>query len=124
MSLCPFATFDKMHELSLACELVDLACEVAAREGASRVEAIELEVGLLSGVMAEALLFGFETACRGTAAEGAEVELFPEPGRGFCRRCGQAFPLETFLVRCPHCESPGLEVSGGDSLRLRAVRVT
>ncbi len=113
-----------MHELTLACDMVDIACETATREGAERVEAIELEIGLLSGVLAEALIFGFATACRGTVAEGAGIELFPEPGRGVCRQCGRISSLETFLTRCPECGSPGLCVSGGDCLRLRAIRVS
>ncbi len=112
-----------MHELSLACEIVDLACETAAREGAAAVETIELEVGLLSGVMADALVFGFEAACRGTIAEDARIELEPVPGRGECRACGRVFSLDAFLVKCPGCGAAGVEVSGGDVLRIKAITV-
>ena len=104
--------------------MVDLAVAAARKDGAGKIESIELEVGLLAGVMAEALILGFETACRGTLAEGARVELFPVPGRGCCRSCGGVFPLESFLVKCPRCASPGLEVSGGDTLRIKAIEVS
>jgi len=121
--LLRFQQNSSVHELSLACELVDLACEAAAREGAKRITAIELEVGMLAGVMREALVFGFEAACKDTPAENARLDIIPEPARGYCRRCGATCRLDSYAIVCPSCQEPGLEISGGDQLRLRAVIV-
>ena len=54
-----------MHELSIAMSIVDMAQEEAERRNAT-VDAVHLELGLLSGVVADALLFSYEIACAGT----------------------------------------------------------
>jgi hydrogenase nickel incorporation protein HypA/HybF len=55
-----------MHELSIAMSLVELATEEAERRGASRVSALHVHVGPLSGVVSDALRFSFTLAAEGT----------------------------------------------------------
>ena len=64
-----------MHELSLATEVVRIVCEEARRHGLGRIERFRLEVGQLRAVVPELLRNGIEFASRGTAADGAAVEL-------------------------------------------------
>jgi hydrogenase nickel incorporation protein HypA/HybF len=66
-----------MHELSIACSLVDLAVEAAERAGAAKVVAVKVVVGAFSGVSAEALLFSYDVAAAGTRLEVEE----PHPER-------------------------------------------
>src|ERR1700691_2779292 len=63
-----------MHELSIAMSIVDMAQEEAERRDV-KVDAIHLELGLLSGVVAEALLFSYEMACSGTRLEGSRLVI-------------------------------------------------
>lgn len=70
-----------MHELSIALSLVDLASEKAAALGDVRVDAIFIRVGPLSGVVRESLLFCFDEAARGTAIDGARLEIQDGAGR-------------------------------------------
>ncbi len=112
-----------MHELSLACSLVDLACQRAQEEGASRITALEVEVGALAGVMREALAFGFEAACRDTLAQGARLVIIEEPAKGVCSACRVTCRLARFTITCPACGAAALEISGGDRLCLRAIEV-
>ena len=51
-----------MHEMSLAVAVVDQVETVARSRGAVGVSSIELEVGELAGVVADALAFCFELA--------------------------------------------------------------
>jgi hydrogenase nickel incorporation protein HypA/HybF len=46
-----------MHELSIATSMVEMAGEEAARHPDTRVVALHLKLGPLSGVVKEALLF-------------------------------------------------------------------
>ena len=55
----------RMHELSIAMSIVDMAQEEAERRNVL-IDAVHLELGSLSGVVAEALLFSYEMACSGT----------------------------------------------------------
>ena len=70
-----------MHELSIAVNIVDIACEEAERQGDSRVDAVYLNLGALSGVVKDALLFSWELACEGTRIAGARLAIRDMPGR-------------------------------------------
>ncbi|MGH2667919.1 MAG: hydrogenase/urease maturation nickel metallochaperone HypA, partial [bacterium] len=59
-----------MHELSVALSLVEVACEQAAALGI-RVEALHMRVGVLAGVVKEALESSFDEAVAGTPLAGA-----------------------------------------------------
>jgi hydrogenase nickel incorporation protein HypA/HybF len=59
-----------MHELSIAMSIVEMAEEEAQRHG-SRVSAVHLKLGALSGVVKEALLSSFEMACFDTPLAGS-----------------------------------------------------
>ena len=52
-----------MHELSIAMSIVDLAQEEADRRGGVQIKAVHLRLGLLSGVVKDALLSSYEMAC-------------------------------------------------------------
>lgn len=70
-----------MHELSIAVNIVDIACEEAERQGDSRVDAVHLNLGVLCGVVKEALLFSWELACEGSRIAGARLAIRDVPGR-------------------------------------------
>jgi hydrogenase nickel incorporation protein HypA/HybF len=64
-----------MHELSIAVSIVELAEKELARHGGERVRAVHLQIGPLAGVAKESLLFSFDLACEGTAAEGSKLVI-------------------------------------------------
>jgi hydrogenase nickel incorporation protein HypA/HybF len=70
-----------MHELSIATNIVDIACEEAERQGDTRVDAVYLNLGTLSGVVKDALLFSWDLACQGTCIAGARLAIRDTPGR-------------------------------------------
>ena len=86
-----------MHELSVALSLVDVACEKAAALGDVRVDAVFVRLGPLSGVVRESLLFCFDEAARGSAIEGARLEIEAGSGRDL-----DLTALEV-SDRAPHC---------------------
>jgi len=52
-----------MHELSIALSIVDMAQEESSRRGDVAIRAVHLQLGLLSGVVKDALLASYEMAC-------------------------------------------------------------
>jgi len=56
--------------------------EEAARHGGGPVLAVHLQLGRLSGVVREALLFAYDRACDGTALEGSELRIEEVEGNG------------------------------------------
>jgi hydrogenase nickel incorporation protein HypA/HybF len=76
-----------MHELSIAMSLIDVATEESDRRGSSRVHAVHLKLGLLSGVVKEALQFSYKIACQGTWLENSELVIEDVPVVIYCRNC-------------------------------------
>jgi hydrogenase nickel incorporation protein HypA/HybF len=68
-----------MHELSIATSIVELASEEAGRQP-GRVETVYLRLGLLSGVVKDALLFSWDLACDQTPIAGAKLAIEDAPG--------------------------------------------
>jgi hydrogenase nickel incorporation protein HypA/HybF len=103
-----------MHELALTQSVVDLVQE---RTRGRQVLSVRVEVGLLSGVVPDAMLFAFDLATAGTPLEGATLEIVETPGRITCRSCGIESPTPDLLLLCP-CGSADVEVVGGRELRV------
>ena len=114
-----------MHELSVAVQLVEIASEKAAALGNVQVEAVYVRLGPFSGVVKDALSFCFDGAARGTAIEGARLEIEDVPALVFCPRCTAERELPDIQhLRCPVCGEPTPEVRAGSELELTALEVT
>jgi len=64
-----------MHELSVAESLLEVALENCSNQGFNSVGSIKVLIGKASGVMPDALLFGFNAVKEGTAADQAILEI-------------------------------------------------
>ena len=76
-----------MHELSIALSIVEAAQEEAGRHGGAQVSAVHLKVGLLSGVVKEALLFSYTLACEETPLAGSTLMIEEVPVVIYCQKC-------------------------------------
>ena len=109
-----------MHELGITRNVVAIVIEQAHGQKVLRVT---LEVGRLSGFMAEAITFCFDVCCRGTALEGATLQIINVPGRGLCAACGAAPVMTQPLGRCPVCQAPSLRITAGTELKIKEMEV-
>jgi hydrogenase nickel incorporation protein HypA/HybF len=114
-----------MHELAIAEGLVDAVTE---RLPGQKISEVRLEIGALSGVVADSLLFCFGLATEGTTLEGASLQI-TEPGiQCECRACGVTFAPEDAggpggpILLCP-CGSADVKVLSGQQLTLTSVKV-
>ena len=112
-----------MHELSIAMSIVEMAQEEAERR-AVRVDAVHLELGPLSGVVAEALLFSYEMACSETPLEGSRLVIKNIPIEVYCPACKTEKTLDTMQwFCCPECGAPTSEVIHGRELTITGLEV-
>src|ERR1700690_1295526 len=100
-----------MHELSIAMSIVEMAQEEAERHGSARVQAVHLRLGLLSGVVKQALLSSYQMACEATPLEGSQLLIEEVPVEVFCPKC--ELPRAVNSIQwfcCPECgtETPTL----------------
>ena len=106
-----------MHELSIAMSIVDGVIEEAKKHPDERVDIVHLQLGTLSGVVKEALLFSFDIACEGTSIEGSSLSVQEMPAAIYCRKCGcerEICSIQAFI--CPVCRGPSAELVRGREL--------
>jgi hydrogenase nickel incorporation protein HypA/HybF len=108
-----------MHELAITQSVVDA---VVDRLGATRVAAVHLVIGRVSGVDVDAVRFCFDLVAQGTPVEGARLEISQPAGRARCRGCGAEFGVDDLLLLC-RCGSTDVELCQGQELTVRAVEV-
>ena len=108
-----------MHELAIAEGVVDT---VTQRLPGARITSVHLEIGALSGVVADSIRFCFDLATEGTGLEGATLDITEPPARCRCRSCGTEFQPDSPIVLCP-CGSPDAAVLSGEQLKIVSVSV-
>jgi hydrogenase nickel incorporation protein HypA/HybF len=113
----------RMHELSIAMSIVDMALEEAERR-CVKIDAVHLELGPLSGVVADALLFSYEVASNGTPLEGSRLIIKEVPIEVYCPTCSANRILKSMQwFCCPECGALTRDVIHGKELAITALEV-
>jgi hydrogenase nickel incorporation protein HypA/HybF len=112
-----------MHEYSIMQSALNQVFEEARRAGAVRVHEIRLRIGVLSGVVPDALRFAFDALTPGTSAEGAALTIEEVPARFWCAPCGREFVSPNFFSECPDCGRPSGELRAGREMELCSMEV-
>ena len=116
-------TENPMHELSIAMSIVEMATEEAERRGA-QVNAVHLKMGLLSGIVPEALLSSYEIACDDTPLKGSRLLIEEIPIIVYCSKCEAQRTLSSMqLFCCPDCGTPTGDVIQGRELEVVALEL-
>jgi hydrogenase nickel incorporation protein HypA/HybF len=112
-----------MHEYSIMQSALNQALRGARQAGAVRVHEIRLRIGVLSGVVPDALQFAFEALTPGTPAEGSRLSIEEVPARFWCAPCGREFVSANLYSECPDCGQPSDELRAGRELELASMEV-
>jgi len=113
-----------MHELSIAMSIVEMAQEESECRGGAQVQAVHLRLGLLSGVVKEALLSSYEMACHATPLEGSQLFIEEVPVEVFCPKCDAPRSVSSIQwFCCPECGTPTPTVLHGKELEVVALEI-
>ncbi|MBI5109246.1 MAG: hydrogenase maturation nickel metallochaperone HypA [Rhodocyclales bacterium] len=112
-----------MHEMSLAEGVLQVIEDAARAQEFSKVKAVWLEIGQLSGVEVEAMKFCFDAVVRDSIADGARLEIIATPGSGWCMQCSTTVPMSEVFGECPDCGSHQMQVTGGTEMRVKELEV-
>jgi hydrogenase nickel incorporation protein HypA/HybF len=112
-----------MHELALCQALMSQVEALARDNNATRVVAITLGLGPLSGVEGQLLKNAYPVASAGTVAEGAELLVQSTPVRVKCSACGEESEARPNRLVCGHCDDWHTELISGDELLLVRVEM-
>jgi hydrogenase nickel incorporation protein HypA/HybF len=108
-----------VHELGIARNIVAIVSEAANGRPVHRVT---LEIGKLSGVMADAIRFCFDIVTEGTALHGATLEILEPAGRASCRGCQREFETTTLAATCA-CGARDLIYLQGEELKIKTMEL-
>ena len=113
-----------MHEVSIMQDMLQLAEENLHKSGCNRILRIKLRVGLLSGVVPEALSFAFDVLKAGTSAANATLEFESSPSLFLCGGCGKESWHDALQFECPECHGVLILQQGGTDLELTQMEVS
>lgn len=108
-----------MHELGITRNIVAIVGDAAKGR---RVRRVTLDVGKLSGVKKEAIMFCFEAVAQGTALESATLEIRQIEGRARCDACGAEFTADTLFTPCA-CGSRQFKRLQGEELNIKSMEL-
>ena len=112
-----------MHEFSIAINIVDIASKAAKNANAAKINEVEIEVGILSGVIIEALEFALESAVKSTLLENAKIVINKVKASAECNKCKTEFEPDNFIAQCPACNSLDFKIINGRELRVKSINV-
>ena len=113
-----------MHEISIMQSTLALADEHLRKASRTRIHCIRLRVGLLSGVVPEALEFAFDMLKKGTPAEEATLEIERDAGLFFCPGCNEETRRDSIQFECPVCGGIMSLRGGGTDLELLQMKIS
>lgn len=64
-----------MHEMGLFRDLMEKLSQIAEEHPGKRIQKISLSLGALSHLSADHFRYHFDALCKGTAAEGAALDI-------------------------------------------------
>lgn len=109
--------------MSIAINVVDIGIDTARQNEANKINEIVVEIGKLSGVVPDALEFCYQSASKGTIAEGSRLSLIHIPGQAYCENCKTEFETDSMVAACPECGELVFQVQGGRELRVKSINV-
>ncbi len=113
-----------MHETGIVQSIIDILEQQAAMYHAKKIVRVNLEFGVLTAVMPDAIRFAFDILSKGTIAENAVLDIKMIPIKILCPECNAEHTLDAYQPLCPVCESPAvLIVEGRDEMRIASMEV-
>ena len=112
-----------MHELAVCQALIEQVDRVARDNHASRVVAITVSVGPLSGVEPDLLEHAYPLAAEGTIAQRAALIGERVPVQVRCRACGAESEASPNRLVCGGCGDWQVDVTAGEELLLKRVEL-
>ncbi|MFC1502406.1 hydrogenase maturation nickel metallochaperone HypA [bacterium] len=122
-----------MHEASIAQSIVQTVLQEAAKQNASRVESVEIEIGELTFLGSEQIEFWVKTGFQGSIAKNAVIHFKEVKGRILCEECGFDGDLKTQddpiyhttlpTFNCPKCQSTKIKITQGKEAIIQRIKI-
>jgi hydrogenase nickel incorporation protein HypA/HybF len=112
-----------MHELSLAQSILNIVKEHVPSQRIAAVRRVRVDIGRLSGVVADSLDFCFTALVAETSLQESCLELNTIPLRLACADCRETFESEGDVFSCPSCRGSRTTVVSGMELQVTEIEL-
>jgi len=123
-----------MHEFSMMERVLKTVLLEAEKHGAVQVLEVVLEVGELTHLNTDQLIFAFQVLSDGTIAEKAKLTVDRIPPRIECPQCGYLGPVSlgvpevplgygTFFLKCDSCGNRDLRILSGKECKIKNLKI-
>jgi len=110
-----------MHELTIAQSVIGIVSRAVPEGFKGKVAAIHTNIGTLSGIENDALLFSFDIIKKDSIASGAQLIIHLVTAKAKCNDCGFTIDIDSFGNACPHCHQYNLEITQGKELQVTSI---
>jgi hydrogenase nickel incorporation protein HypA/HybF len=107
-----------MHEYSIVMSLMEQCEALALEHKATRIEQVELKIGVLSGVEPALLSQAFETFKLDSICHEAKLIINIQALVLQCNQCQQQSQVDERTIICPVCRSNHTKVIDGEDMML------
>jgi len=112
-----------MHELSIAQNIIEIVKENVNEEDYGNVKSIILEIGELSGIVADSLQFCFDAIKSETPFQNAEMKINNIPFKLFCNICKSVTTNTIGTCLCTKCGGTDTNIVSGTEMRITEVEI-
>ena len=112
-----------MHEVSVAYGICEIIENERAKANAFRISKVEIDVGTLSGIETEALLFAWDIVTKNTPAEEAPLVINSIKAMATCLDCGKTFETQDYFSPCTECGSFKTNIIQGKEMQVKSITV-
>ncbi|NND33496.1 MAG: hydrogenase maturation nickel metallochaperone HypA [Saprospiraceae bacterium] len=113
-----------MHELTIVLNIFEIAGNQLKEHQGNKIDAIELEIGLLAGIEMEAFHFAWNAALPGSVLEDCSLKINPVEAEARCRHCHLEYDVSSLYDACPGCGSFRSELIRGKDLRIQSLVIS
>ena len=113
-----------MHELGVVFYVVRDVKQVAEENAVSRVSAVTLHIGEVSGILHDYLIDCWNWAKKKEPVmEDAELRIEQIDAVSFCEDCEREYPTVQYAKICPHCGSENTYLRRGSEFLIKEIEV-
>ena len=113
-----------MHELSIITGVVDSTLNVARKQNAKNVVAINLKIGIMVDAIDEALRASFEMlAGDEPMLQSCKLNIEYSQPKSECLECKEVFTHDRFHRKCPECESDLTKLLEGNEMEIVSIEI-
>ncbi|NYT00912.1 MAG: hydrogenase maturation nickel metallochaperone HypA [Methanocellales archaeon] len=116
----------------MATEIYEVILKTAIKNDAKKVTSVDLELGELTHINHDQLIFCLEIMVKGSLMEDAKINLIVKPPKVKCK-CGYEGVLDdnrrllisdfAFSMGCPGCGNPVPSLISGKEINVRNIKI-